>query len=212
MKPEKTGPTGRPAASQGNSHARLSDAAAAPLALIGTHIARYPLMELSDVYRLLHQGTFGVGHPIPNRKAAREWLEHEAHTAQPNAAEALIESIHPAGAIVRLHLRPFLARGGRLGPLLEAYIRSAEQIQGDPAQMAAWWAGFEAAIAPGGALAGRFDPRVAGLLRRANQAGGWPMLHHSPTYIQRYRPLYRILSVEAASALCTEQGFAFSVL
>ena len=48
------------------------------VALIRTHLARYPQMQLADIYKLLHQAAFGPGHLIASKKAAREWLEHEA--------------------------------------------------------------------------------------------------------------------------------------
>jgi hypothetical protein len=195
---------------QPNNHIIAADDALRTL--ISVHLQRYPSMELTDIYRLLHQGAFGVGHPIANRKAAREWLEHESRLGPPGGPDPLIESVHPQGSVVRFHVRGFLARGGRLPALLDAYVRSAESYVGDPALMAHWWGQFEAMLTLGQPLAGRFDLRVAQLLRKANEPGHWPMMHHSPTFIQRYQPVYRILTVDAAAALCTEHGFAFSVL
>ena len=65
------------------------------VALIRTHLDRYPDAGIQDVYKLLHQATFGPGHAISSKKAAREWLGQESGQVTPTAAEALVESIHP---------------------------------------------------------------------------------------------------------------------
>lgn len=190
--------------------------------LIQSQSTRYPAMGAQDVYKLLHQSVFGVGHSIPNRKTAREWLEHEAGLIQPlqdspnGGGEgyfglSLIESVHPNGEIVRLHLRPYLAGNGKLLSLLDAYTRSADAITGDDAKMAAHWERFSAMLIPGGALFGRFDPREVSLIGKIHKADGWASVHHSPAYIQRYNPVYRILTRALAETLCRDQALRFQV-
>src|SRR3977135_1923629 len=66
-------------------------------ALISAHVQRYPEIDVSDVYKLLHQAILGPGHAIKNQKAAREWLERESELFAPNTEEPLIENIHPDG-------------------------------------------------------------------------------------------------------------------
>src|SRR5512139_1780032 len=112
------------------------------LDLIQTHIQRYPASEIMDVYKLLHQATFGPGHLIASKKNAREWLEREAELLTPSMRDPLVERIHPDGAIVRVHLRPYLAQGAKLKMLLDAFIRSAGQVPGDPELMARRWSFF----------------------------------------------------------------------
>ena len=46
--------------------------------MIRVHLGRYSEAGMLDVYKLLHQATFGPGHLITNRNSAREWLEQEA--------------------------------------------------------------------------------------------------------------------------------------
>src|SRR5262245_30942035 len=87
--------------------------------LILAHMRRYPELEMLDVYKLLHQAVFGPGHAIPSQKAAREWLEREFGLLHPDKARILLESVHPTGEIVRLHLRPYLAAKGNPGKLLD---------------------------------------------------------------------------------------------
>ncbi len=178
--------------------------------LVQTHLKRYPESELLDMYKLLHQGVFGPGHSIPDRKAAREWLDQEAGQQTPEPG-LLIESVHPDDLIVRLHLRPYLAAKGSLPSLLEAYVKSGDTVKGAIETMAAWWAAFSALIASGGLITGRFEPRTAALMGRTRAAEHWPAMHHSPTFNRAYRPVYRVLTRERAQDLLRGQAIPFQL-
>jgi hypothetical protein len=180
--------------------------------LITAHLERYPAMSVPDVYKLLHQSVFGQGHPVPNRKAAREWLDQEAGLTAPDSTIPLLESVHPAGEIVRVHVRPYQAFGGKLPALLDVYIRSGEMLHGDLARIAALWDDFCKMIEPGSVLAGRFALRDAMLLRKIRQVDHWAAVHHTPEYIQRYKPVYRVVAVELAEALCRDQRLPFRII
>lgn len=180
--------------------------------LIQTHLLRYPRSEITDVYKLLHQATFGPGHLITNKKAAREWLERESERLIPTNKEALVESIHPAGQIVRLHLRPYLAYGGKIKLLLDALIRSAEQTQGEAGLMARRWAVFNELCQPGGTYADRFDHQEIMLFGRTREREGWSAAHHSPAYQSAYQPCYRVLTRAEAENLCRKINAPFTVV
>jgi hypothetical protein len=181
-------------------------------ALIRTHLARYAQFEIMDAYKLLHQATFGPGHLITSKKTAREWLDSEFGQLTPSEDEPLVESIHPDGLIVRLHLRPYLACGGKTKPLLETFIRSAEQVPDDPGLMAQRWSTFEAWCQPGGVYAARFDPQEVPLFGRMRRQEQWPAIHHSPAYQNAYQPRYRVLTRAEAEALCAKIGQAFEMV
>lgn len=180
-------------------------------ALIRAHLERYPEAQIADIYKLLHQGVFGPGHSIVSKKAAREWLEHEARQATPAADELLVESVHPEGQIVRLHLRPYLAHGGHLSPLLDAFVRSADQVQGDAHTMAQWWAVFESLCRSGELCGDVYEQREAVLFGRMRARENWPAVHHSPAYFCAYRPVYRVLTASEAEALCWRLKVPFAV-
>ncbi|MEW6579528.1 MAG: hypothetical protein AB1435_10070 [Chloroflexota bacterium] len=182
------------------------------VALIRTHLARYPQMQIADIYKLLHQAAFGPGHLIASKKAAREWLEHEAGRVSPSAELPLVESAHPDAQIVRLHLRPYLALGGDLKSLLEAFVRSAEQVRGDAQQMAAWWQVFEGLCSEGALCADICEQREATLFGRARAQEQWPAVHHSPAYHTVYQPVYRVLTATEAEALCRKLGVPLAVV
>ena len=174
--------------------------------LIQTHVKRYPLLAVTDVYRLLHQAVFGAGGRIPNRKTAREWLDHESGLVTPDASGPLLETVHPSGEIVRLYLSAYRAANGNLSALLDACIRTSEVLPGDAQQMAAWWGIFAGLVAPPGALALHFEPRVVALTGRIRAAESWAVLAHSPVYLEHYRPFYRLLTRSEAEGLLQQQG------
>jgi hypothetical protein len=179
-------------------------------ALIQTQVQRYPEMDELDVYKLLHQAVFGPGHAITNLKSAREWLERESEILKPISGEPLVESIHPDEAVVRVHLRPYLASRGSLGRLLDGFVQSSKFVLGDPATMAEWWAIFEQMIGQDGALANRFDARTAYLLRRTREVENWPASQHSPRFDRAYHPAYRVLAASVAEAMLQQQRITFS--
>jgi hypothetical protein len=181
-------------------------------ALIRTHVQRYNEIDILDVYKLLHQGVFGPGHAVTNQRAAKEWLERESEIQTPNAGELLAESVHPAGEIVRVHLRPYIAAGGSLKKLLDAFIRSAKAADGDPTTMAAWWGVFQHMTEPGGVLVNRYSARTVSLVGRTRATEKWPASPHSPPYDRSYKPAYRVLTRELAEALLTSQEITFSIM
>ena len=154
-------------------------------ALIQAHVQRYPEIDILDVYKLLHQAVFGPGHAIvnqKNQKSAREWLERESDLLKPTLDEPLVENIHPDSALVRLHLRPYLAANGKLNKLFDAFVQSSKAVTGDPATLAAWWATFQEMTQEGGPLASRFDARKVALVGRTHAKEDWAADHHSPSF------------------------------
>lgn len=182
------------------------------MALIETHLRRYSEAEIPDVYKLLHQGAFGPGHLITSKRNAREWLEHEAGLVMPDRMLPMVEQIHPEGAMVRFHVRPYLAYRESIRPLLDAFVQSAQVVVGDPAVLAAWWHVFERGCARGGVLADRFVEREVRLFGKTRADEQWPAVHHSPAYNAAYQPVYRVLTVDHAEALCAKLNAPFEVI
>ncbi len=174
-------------------------------ALILTHVQRYAEIDILDIYKLLHQAVFGPGHAVKNVKPAREWLERESEILQPGPVQPLLENIHPQQALVRVHLRPYLALKGSLGKLLDGFVESSKTVHGDTKTMAAWWKIFEDMANPGGSLAGRFDTRQIALIGRSRLSENWPASHHSPAFQVAYKPAYRVLTRSLAEAMLRVQ-------
>lgn len=181
-------------------------------ALIQRYVQRYTAIDIQDIYKLLHEAVFGPGHPITNRKAAQEWLERQSQLLEPALTQPLLESIHPDDAVVRLHLRPYLALNGSLKKLLTASVESSKLISGDGETMAAWWAIFQHMIGEGGPLANRFDARTVALIGRTRTNEKWPAEHHSAAFDAAYKPAYRVLTRTLAEKLLKDQKLNFTLV
>jgi hypothetical protein len=185
----------------------------AVITLILRHLRRYPESDFHDVYKLLHQAAFGPGHAIKDKRKAHEWIERDLDTPAPSFNEPLVEVIHPAGEMVRLHLRPYAAQGGNLHRLRDAFVASAEATADNPDLMARWWAALcEWAVAGNAPRADGFDTREMDLFGRACGERGWPADRHSDVYRSAYAPAYRVLTADQAQALCQREKLAFEPL
>ncbi|NJL94584.1 MAG: hypothetical protein HC915_13095 [Anaerolineae bacterium] len=178
-------------------------------ALIKQHLARYPLMEVLDVYKLVHQGTFGIGHKVAKTAAEREWLQHEFKTSTADPTEPLLEVVSQDEQIARLNLRAYLAAGGALEALLDAYIASAAGAARTGAEMAATWDAF-AQLTANSSLGQHFNPRdILHLGRIQREENDWSAMQHSPAYTRAYRPAYRVLVWAQAQQLLQRQNIAW---
>lgn len=153
--------------------------------ILVSHFARYPVMQLADLYKLIHQAAMGSEHAIRAEDSAREWLTRELAEMGTGPAEPLTDLLSAQTGIVRVHVRPYLASGGDLGRLLEAFIRTANEFQGDSQTLEQYWR-----IATG---LGRFPVAEMDAFLLARRAQGYPAVHHSPEYRHLYRPAYRVV-------------------
>lgn len=174
--------------------------------LILTHVQRYPEMRLSDVYRLLHQSVFGTAEAVSKKKSTHDWLKHEFDLAAPLEPMTLLESISPDGSLVRLHLRPYRALGGKIAPLLEAIQNTAAAVKGSEAQIKERWEIFAEMAAH--ELAEKFPLHEVRLFGKVYEDRHWAVAQHSPEYLRAYKPLYRVLTFEEAQRLCAKQKIA----
>ncbi|HCM96863.1 MAG: hypothetical protein A2X25_05395 [Chloroflexi bacterium GWB2_49_20] len=78
--------------------------------LLLEHSARYPHLQVQDVYKLLYQAAMGSGHAVPDAARAQAWLEEEMRSLKADAHQPLVEQISPEARlerrIVRVHLHP----------------------------------------------------------------------------------------------------------
>ena len=153
--------------------------------ILRDHFARYPAIQVQDVYKLIHQAALGSEHAIADPKSAREWMERELAEMGPGPDEPVVDPISGDGKIVRVHLRPFIADGGDPDVLLDAFIRTANEFRGDKNTLESYWkmviemphfsrVEMSAFIVP---------------LRAQN----YPAVHHSEAYERAYRPAYRVI-------------------
>ena len=166
------------------------------IALVAQHLRLHPLMQPRDVYKLLYQGVLGSEHLIQGGAAAalefEKRLRAEFDAVEADESEPLLESVHPAGALHRLNLRPYKARRGDLSLLSAECLRVAHASWGTPADLRLVWDTYLRACQAGTWPA--FDPSAVLDFTRWLEANAFPAVHHSPLYRETYRPAYRLVA------------------
>jgi len=152
------------------------------------HLETRPRMRVRDMYKLLYQGVFGVGH-IMGEDAYGRLLEEAGRIGlQDHMWEPLIEPVSVDGETVRVNLRPYLRRGGSLECLYEA-MKESSAIKGDLEEFTSLWVLFK-----------EFTEEYAGLdmetIQRYDEElreKGPEPRHHSAEYREAYYPAYRVV-------------------
>lgn len=162
------------------------------------HHERYPRWGVEDVYKLIHQAAMGSEHAVKNTLAVHDWMERELATMGEGPKEPLMDPICPDGSIVRIHLRPYIARGGSAFALVEAFIATANNFKGSMKDMDIYWASARQ-MAVDGDLP--FDPeKMDKFVSKAHKAN-FEAHEHSAVYEKLYRPAYRIIWKELLPSL-----------
>lgn len=161
---------------------------------------RYPAMELPDLYKVLHQATLGSEHAV-SFGDARDWLEAELSSLGRGPDESVLEALGPEPRFARIHLRPYLALGGDLEALVEAFVATA-RTPGDPAAFRCALESVREATAHGRLP---WSAEVVTRYLDAKTNAGYPAEHHSAAFIKAYRPAYRVVALDLAP-LATAPG------
>lgn len=165
--------------------------------LLLAHVARYPLQEPQDVYKLLFQGCCGPEHAV-ERGGAQARLAEEVATLREAELEPMIELLPPGGAFVRVHLRPFVAAGGQPVDLAAAFVRSAQPVAGGRRVLGELWTQVEALAEAGLLPFGGERAREYGVVQAS---AGYPPCRHSPKFNAAYWPAYRVIAASEVEAL-----------
>lgn len=161
-------------------------------ALVRAQLARYPVMQPADAYKLLHQATLGSEHAMPSRAMAQEWLSREIATLPAGPAEPLVDTLGTGGRFARINLRPFLAAGGAGDSLLNAFVRTAQESTRDTTQLVC---ALEAVRQMTAAHETAWPVDSVDRLFGKARVEGFPAMHHSEAYEAAYHPAYRVVSV-----------------
>jgi hypothetical protein len=159
--------------------------------ILTDQVARYPRMQVQDLYKFLHQAALGSEHAVRDTAMARDWLRREiAGLDTATAFEPLVDPLSPDGKLVRVHLRPYLRNGDDPEALLHAFIRTANEARGDSVTLEYYWSIAEAMCQEERLPFPRGDTEAFFAARREQ---GFPAVHHSEDYGQLYRPAYRVI-------------------
>lgn len=159
--------------------------------LLGAHAARYPGLGLEDIYKLLHQAALGPAHAVEG-SAARARLASELGALPDGPEEPLTDPISPDGRLGRVHLRTLMARGLDADLLADAFTETARSWQPATDKLARFCGCLGDLADTGGIAFARADVER---YMSARAAEGWPAVHHSDAFRQRWRPAYRVVDL-----------------
>lgn len=157
--------------------------------LIMGHIIRRPEMEAQDVYKLLYQGVYGVGHILSDRAWDRLIEESESINIDDHQEEPLTEPVSPDGAMIRVNLRPYLRQQMNLEKLYEAMKISAD-IPGDDDKFLGFWQEFKVMVREEKL---ELSWKNIGEIDLSLSDEGPKPRHHTQVYRMAYYPAYRVV-------------------
>lgn len=166
--------------------------------LLAHHLKRYPLMQLDDVYKLLHQAALGPGHAIEDATAARQRLETELAVLGTGPEEPIADVISPDGRLARIHLRPYLQAGHAADALFDAFVQTAQNYPASPDKLAKFCGCLGDLAAAGGIpfAQARVTDFFAGIAK-----SGYPVVRHSAAFRDHYKPAYRVVALDYLPAV-----------
>lgn len=157
--------------------------------LLLAHCAKYPRLQVQDIFKFLHQSAFGCEHLVSSLETAVDRISAE-YSEVSHEAEPLLEDLD--GNFSRVHLS-HLNRGLRAATLGKLFFDSArKEAEGLPYLLEKL--NTVKALVQEGALpfsAAEFERAAA-----AWEAAGYGAIHHSDTFRETYKPAYRVISNE----------------
>lgn len=182
------------------------------LPMDGPGLSTTPIAHsLVDIYKLLHQGEFGLGHLIGNPYHFKDNLAREFFRGSPLGQEPLLEKVAADGETFRLNLRPLrLAFAGEedqvLADLFQLCLSSAELKTGDHQHFLSTLEIFSRLNEAGEIkvrgvsfifLPATVDHFLLEIREHFSAVGDLPILSHSPDYRQLNHPSYRVVELAA---------------
>ncbi len=163
-------------------------------ALLCAHAEAYPLLQIEDVFKFLHQSAFGCEHLVKDDSAAAAYIEQE-YAALPDGMPPLTERL--AGDYCRVHLS-WLSEGLTSATLARLFCLSAKKEEDGEAALLRSLTQAQALIAEGDLP---FEATAFAQALAAWRAAGFPALRHSELFRAAYHPAYRVLAETYAAYL-----------
>jgi hypothetical protein len=159
-----------------------------------SHLNRYPLMEVQDVYTLIYQGAMGAAYFAADADGFEERLLQEFAETASDKAMTLWETIRPDGELVRVHLGALKARGGTPQALSTLSLWTASIFEGDKEDLVDGWDTFQRLCADK-RLSKYAEEEISAFTEWA-EANDFPSTRHTQTFREAYNPHYRLIRRE----------------
>ncbi|MDZ7289632.1 MAG: hypothetical protein ONB44_10615 [candidate division KSB1 bacterium] len=158
--------------------------------LMSAQLQRYPAMQVQDLYKLVFQAALGNEHLMTDSARIHDYLIQELESIPASSDEPLLQEISPDGEVVRLNLRPFKAQQGDHRVLFQAMMQTARTFQKSQERLERFLRYLEQ-MAASGAIS--FDAQAMHSFFHEMRDKGYPAVHHSAIYEEKYAPAYRVI-------------------
>ncbi len=158
--------------------------------ILALHCKRYPLMEVQDIYKLVHQASMGSEHAVQNVDVTRALLDREVNELADGPEEPTQDIISADGRLVRINLRPYLASNASLEKLFDAFVRTANEFEGSTLRLKRYCS-YAEPLTGESLLA--FSRTAMRSFFDQMETQGFPVVHHSTAYDTAYQPAYRVV-------------------
>lgn len=154
------------------------------------HTKAYPLLQLTDLFKFLHQSSFGCEHLLSDPSSAIDYIKKEADSissCSTSRPDSFTEDLD--GSYGRVHL-DLLARGLRPETLGTLFFLSAQK-ENDGPRLLEEKLMVLLSLCKEGLLP--FSEEEAELSVRRWRADGYPPVRHSDCFRDAYAPAYRVI-------------------
>lgn len=183
---------------QGREHVMNADHESRFIRIIRSHSARYPLMECTDIYKLIYQAAMGSAHSVRSITSAKECFEEEISNIGIGPLEPVVDIIAHDGSISRINIRPYLKAGFSSDKLIEAFARTGKEIPRSTGTLELY-CGWLKSMQEEGQLT--VNLRTIDQYMSEMSESGYPAVHHSSAYRNAYAPSYRVIATALISEL-----------
>ncbi len=163
-------------------------------AAITEHCRAYPKIKIEDVFKFLHQSSFGCEHMVSDCNRAVAYIEHEFEMLGGSCTDA-VEPLD--GEYSRVHLG-VIKNGISPKTFGALFCKSAKCEKSGMSALENKLAVFEDLVREG-ELQFTYEDVAAAICKWRER--GFGALHHSDTFREEYRPAYRVIANEFVTFL-----------
>lgn len=154
--------------------------------MLSRHYKNYPELQLRDIFKFLHQSSFGCEHLLTDSVVARDYIQREAAECRPHMGK-WTEPLD--GAFCRVHL-DWVKAGIPVETLTKLFVRSAKPVDNGKERLEEKLAVLLEMVKKGELpfKAEETEKEIA-----AWKEAGFEARHHSDSFRNHYFPAYRVI-------------------
>lgn len=154
--------------------------------LLSEHYQKYPCLQVTDIFKYIFQSSFGCEHMVSSLDFVTDYIRRESENCADS--EELVDTLD--GAYARVHLS-YLKRGLSTDTLAKLFFMSAKSEPNGKSELEQ-----KLLVARELVLEGKlpfsacdFDTSV-----ETWKVMGYPAVHHSEAFREKYKPSYRVVA------------------